>query len=108
MQEVLQKVGDSLSWALTLKDDLTGVPINLTGSTVSAQLRGLNGELLATPVLVILDQGTSPGQFTLTVADGNIFRTAPKSLFCDIQFVTGGLTESSEMFKVKLLPDITV
>lgn len=108
MQEVQQKVGDSLSWHLTLIDDLTSLPINLTGGTVTAELRGLNGELLATPVLVVLNQGTNPGEFTMTVTDGNIFRTAPKSLFCDIQFITGGLTTSSEIFKIKLLPDITV
>ena len=108
MEEIQQKVGDSLQWFVTLKDDLTGVPVNLTGTTVTAQLRGLNGELCATPTLVVSNQGTNPGEFTMTVTDGSVFRTAPQPLFCDIQFVTAGLITSSEIFKVKLVPDITV
>lgn len=108
MQEIQQKVGDSLQWFCTLKDDLTGVAVNLTGTTVLAQFRGLNGTLLSTPVIVVSNQGTNPGEFSMTVTDGSIFRTAPQPLFCDIQFTTAGLITSSETFKISLVQDITV
>lgn len=108
MTEIQQKLGDSLSWEIVLKDDTTGLPINLTGGTIEVEFRGLNGSGLITPVVTILDQGTNPGEFTVVVADGEVFRESPKSLFADIQFVLGGITTSSETFKLKLVPDITV
>lgn len=109
MIEVEHKVGDSLSWAITLKDDVTGTPVNLTGFTVTSQFRTLSGTLIATAVITIANQGTNPGEFTLVIADGNVFRDAPKPVFTDIQFVDGGgLTTSSDLIKLKLIQDITV
>ena len=109
MQEVNQKVGDSLQWHLTLTDDETGLPINLTGGVIAIELRGLNGVPLgAQPVLTPMNQGTNPGEFDVVLADGDVFRTAPQPLFCDIQFeLTPGIVTSSETFKIRLLPDIT-
>jgi hypothetical protein len=106
--EIQQKLGDSLSWAVVLKDDVTGLPINLTGGTVEVEFRGLNGGGLITPVVTVLDQGTNPGEFTVVVADGEVFRDSPKSLFADIQFVLNGLTTSSDTFKIILVRDITL
>lgn len=108
MQSFNQKVGDSLSWAVVLKDDLTGVPVNLTGSTLKSQLRGLDGTLLATPVLTVSNQGTNPGEFSMTIVDGEIFRTAPVPLFCDIQITTAGLITSSDTFIVNLIQDVSL
>jgi len=109
MQSVAHKVGDSLQWHLTLRDDTSGLPINLTGGTVTAELRGLDGTLLVAPVLTLMDQGTNPGEFDMLVADGEIFRLAPEPLFCDIQFeLTPGIVTSSETFIVDLAQDVTV
>lgn len=108
MQSLGQKVGDSLSWLCTLKDDLTGVPVNLTGGTLKSQLRGLDGTLLATPTIVVSNQGTNPGEFSMTIVDGEVFRTAPVPLFCDIQFTLAGLITSSDTFIVDLTQDITL
>jgi hypothetical protein len=108
VQTVSQKIGDSLQWHLTLRDDTTGLPVNLTGGTLAAELRGLNGGTPITPVLTLANQGTNPGEFDLVVADGEVFRTAPQPLFCDIQFeLTPGIVTSSETFIVALIPDIT-
>lgn len=105
-----QKIGDSLQWHLQLLDDDTELPIALVDGQVTARIRGLNGGVGITPVLTLMNQGTNPGEFDMVVADGEVFRTAPQPLFCDLQVEDpplSGLITSTETFKIVLVQDVT-
>lgn len=64
MRSIQHKRGATLSYACALTDD-AGDPVDLTGYTVTAEVRSSARELVSTADVTLADQGTDPGVFTI-------------------------------------------
>jgi hypothetical protein len=104
---VIHKRGDTLTWNCTYKDS-AGVPINLTGYTVRAQIRDATEVQLVALTYTAANQGTSPGQFTLSATAAVTAAWAPGQYRCDIEYTDGSSTvRSTDAFIVEVVKDIT-
>lgn len=102
------KRGDTLEIACT--ETAAGVPVDLTGYTVAAQVRTRAGdELVDTATVTLADQGTSPGEFTVTVAAARTALWEPgRELDLDIQYTApGGTVWSSGTISITVVRDVT-
>ena len=82
-----------------------GVPANLTQYTINSQLRDSSDNLVQTLVATKADQSSLPGVFVLTAPDTSVF---PLDLLrCDIQFVEGVTTRSTQTFFIPVEEDVT-
>ena len=113
-QKVELKTGDDLSIACT-RIDSNGDPVDISSYTVTADVKttyGFNEALTVT----VTDAAT--GQFTLSAlaaatADWPIYiamdeaKTSRNILYCDVQYVAGGVVDSSETFEIWVHDDIT-
>ena len=69
MEWISIKPGENLYLPCTFRDD-NGTPINLTGYTITSQVRVVSSKaLLASTVVTIRNQTTEPGKFDVEHAD---------------------------------------
>ena len=97
------KRGDSLRLACTYEVD--GRPTALTGTTVEAQVRRRNGDLIETLVVQLADQDAEPGRFDLS-ADPTADWPIGGALI-DIKFTVGGVVARSETANLPIVERIT-
>jgi len=104
---VVVKRGDSLLLNCTRTD--AGTAVDLTGYTVSSQLRHpTTDELAATLTVTLSNQGTNPGEFVLSALPATTADLALGVYQCDVQFTSpGGVVVSSPTFEVELRKDVT-
>lgn len=97
------KRGDSFNMSCVYKEN--GVPANLTQYTINSQLRDSGDNLVQTLVATKADQTSLPGAFVLSAIDTSVF---PIDLLrCDIQFVEGETTRSTQTFFIPVEEDVT-
>lgn len=84
-----------------------GTPVNLTGYTLTAELRaGVGGALASAVTVTLSNQGTNPGEFTLLIA--NTSSIAAGSYVIDIRYETpGGDSLSTTTWQVMIDPPVT-
>lgn len=99
------KRGDSFMLTCTHKVD--GVPLSVTGYDIQAQIRTGSDALVASLSATIANQTADPGRFYLEPQDDDTSAWPVGPLFCDIQFIHGGVTRSSATFIVPVSKDIT-
>ena len=97
------KRGDTFNMSCVYKEN--GVPANLTQYTINSQLRDSSDNLVQTLVATKADQTTLPGAFVLTAPDTTVFPL--DMLRCDIQFIEGVTTRSTQTFFIPVEEDVT-
>jgi hypothetical protein len=106
MQSINFKRGDTLSISCTRKDS-SGSAINLAGYTITSSVK--MGAF--TDTLTVTVTNAAAGEFTLTKAAANTaswpLSSGTSPMLCDVQFVVGGTTKSSETFEISVAEDIT-
>lgn len=97
------KRGDTFNMSCVYKEN--GVPANLSQYTINSQLRDSSDNLVQTLVTTIADQSSLPGAFVLSAIDTSVF---PIDLLrCDIQFIEGETTRSTQTFFIPVEEDVT-
>lgn len=109
MQTFDLKVGATLSFSGIARDS-SGVAIDLTGYTLTSQARDTGGTLAGTATITVSDQGTDPGEFTLTVpATTTDDWTAGTTVLFDLRLASGGgIVDYTETIAIRVLPRQTV
>lgn len=106
LQSIDFKRGDTLSLSCARKDSL-GAAVNLTGVTITSSVKV--GAFTDTLTVTVTDAVN--GLFTLTRAAASTALWPVSSdasvMYCDVQFVGGGVTRSSETFIINVVEDIT-
>lgn len=97
------KRGDTFDFDGTYTED-DGTPINLTGITVSSQVRTPAGVLVSTAVVTKANQTTNPGEYSGVIA--NTAAWPVQKLEWDVQYV-GGPTDSTETVYLQVQRDVT-
>lgn len=97
------KRGDSLRLACTYEVD--GRPTALTDTTVEAQVRRRNGELIATLIVQLADQTTDPGRFDLSADPTDAWPLGGALL--DIKFTVGGVVTRSQTASLPIVEKVT-
>jgi hypothetical protein len=97
------KRGDSFSLFCT-RTDADGDAVNLTGVTVTSQMRYRSELIDLTPTIVSAAAGT----FTLTADAAATESWAVVDYDCNVQFSSGGQVVSTATFQVRILEDVTV
>ena len=101
------KRGDTFSLECTRKDS-SGVPINLTGYTITSTAKVGTS---FSDVLTVTIINAAAGIFTLTETATNTAAWPISSdasiMYCDVQFVLSGVVKSSETFVINVIEDIT-
>jgi hypothetical protein len=103
------KTGDTLSLVCVYKQN--DVPADLSGFTITSQLRDSNMNLILNFVVTKANQTTDPGVFTLSTASNPPSPALPIDVLqCDIQFVTtaSGVIRSSQTFYLPVEPEVTI
>lgn len=114
MSNLTVKKGDTFS-VLCQRTNESGTPLSISGLTITSSVRSTGGFSAALSTAVV---NASLGQFTIgatsgqtstwpvyqsmdgTVAKGNI-------LYCDVQYSSAGVIESTETFQILVEEDIT-
>lgn len=97
------KRGDSFNMSCIYKEN--GTPANLTQYTINSQLRDSGDNLVQALLVTKADQSSLPGAFVLSAIDTSVF---PIDLLrCDIQFVEGETTRSTQTFFIPVEEDVT-
>jgi hypothetical protein len=100
------KAGATLSFSGVSRTS-AGTPINLTGYTVTSQFRAGNALTLAgTATVTLADQGTDPGEFTLSVPASTTVDWTGNVVF-DLRFSIGSTVIHTETVLVEVVPRIT-
>jgi hypothetical protein len=110
MVTVEHKRGATLSYSAAVTDETTGAAVDLTGYTVTAQLRSRVGlTLVATATVTLADQGTSPGVFSVTVdAATPATWTAGDVLVTDVRLVEpGGAVRATQTIAIAVVERVT-
>lgn len=97
------KRGDTFNMICTYKEN--GVPSDLTQYEIHSQFRDSGDALVQTLLVTKANQALYPGVFTLTAPDASVFPI--DTLRCDIQFVEGGTTRSTQTFYIPVQEDVT-
>lgn len=97
------KRGDSFNLSCVYKEN--GVPTNLNGYTINSQLRDSSDNLVQELIATKADQSSLPGAFVLSAIDSSVFPI--DQLRCDIQFIEGTTTRSTQTFYVSIEEDVT-
>lgn len=110
MTTITHKKGDTLELTFQLKRD--GSAVDITGFTITSQLRDSTDTLLTTDnfngslTFTLID--ASAGQFQLSATSTATSEWDTRTYDCDVQIVDGdNETSSSETFKIKVIKDIT-
>lgn len=99
------KRGDTFSLTCTWKVD--GAAVDITGLTITSQLRSADGGLIDDLRVVAGNQTTNTGQFTLLPTDVSTAAWPLGDAYCDIQVDDQGIDRSSETFIVPIVEDVT-
>jgi hypothetical protein len=105
--QIYHKRGDTLSLSCQWTDS-NNTPINLTGYTITSQVRAVG---FVDDLTIVITSAVS-GQFVLsaTATDTStwpVTSSQASRTFCDVQFQVGSDVVSSETFQVIVLEDIT-
>ena len=107
MANVSIKRGETLTLTCT-RTDSVGVPLVLTGTTVTASIKNDSGvKVTANFTVVVLDQGSNPGQFVLTVDASETILWTMKALISDVKYTTGSTVVKTSTFGITVLPAVT-
>lgn len=96
------KQGAPLLLALQFSND-DGSPANLTGYTVTSQVRDAMGNLVATLPMTVAAPST--GQYSITVPNTTAWPIAV--LRCDIKATSGGQSTYSDTFTIRVGQAVT-
>lgn len=99
------KRGDTFSLACTWKVDNT--PTDITGLTITSQIRSSSGRLIAELRVVAENQTTNPGKYALVPVNPDTHLWPIDAARCDIQVDDQGINRSSETFLIPIIEDIT-
>lgn len=98
------KRGDSFNLSCIYKEN--GVAKNLDQYEIRSQLRDSADNLVQTLNATKADQTSLPGAFVLSAPDPSVFPI--DMLKCDIQFIEGATTRSTQTFYVSVEEDVTL
>lgn len=92
--------GDTYDPVFTwLGDD--GLPADLTGTTITSQVRTETDALVSEATVEILNQTTNRGQFRLVVASATTATWPPGTLVCNARLAfAGGVVRSTELWHI--------
>lgn len=98
------KQGATFEYAGVVSDS-TYTPISLTGYTITAQFRDEYGTLEGTATITLADQGTDPGEFTLSVAAADtVGWPAKQNILFDLRVASpGARVDYSETIVVRVV-----
>lgn len=99
------KRGDTFSLACTWKVDNT--PTDITGLTITSQIRASSGALIVELRVVAENQTTNPGKYALVPVNPDTHLWPIGDAYCDIQVDDQGVDRSSETFLIPIIEDIT-
>jgi hypothetical protein len=101
------KTGDTYNLACRYRD--AGVPQDLTGATIRAQIRTPSGGLVATlePTLADQDDPETVGRFTLAPDPADTTGWPIGAHLADIEITIGGVIRSTETFVQPVVRDQT-
>jgi hypothetical protein len=99
---IQHKRGDTFNILCEYKD-ANNQPIDLTNITVTSQVRDTNDNLIDTLVYTVVD--AISGQYTLSAASTPNWVVG--KLLCDIQYINGGTTTSTDTFIIDCIKDET-
>ncbi|CAB4125015.1 hypothetical protein UFOVP59_67 [uncultured Caudovirales phage] len=110
MQSISHKQGDTFS-ASCVWTDSTSTAINLTGYTITSQVRVLSGVIFVDTLSVTITSAVN-GAFTVSAtpsatASWPVTTGQYNRMFCDIQFSKAGVVVSSETFEIIVVKEIT-
>jgi hypothetical protein len=105
VKEVRTKRGDTFSLSCT-RTTQAGVPVNLTGYQIRAQMRdGADALVYAfTPTIT----NAAAGEFVLSAPASTTETWTPARYVVDIEFTSpNGVKDSSDTFIIQVVPDVT-
>lgn len=98
------KRGDSINWSVAITT--AGVALNLTGYTVECEVRSVSDRSLAVALTCTpADQGVSPGELTVTLADTSAID--PGRYVVDLRYTNGSDSRSSETWILNVEAEVT-
>lgn len=103
MSEVQAKRGDTLILACT-RTDAAGDPVDLTGQTITSQMKYLDESIN----LSVLVTDAAAGTLELFVSAAAMENASIGRYSCDVEFDTGTRIISTETFYINVLEDITI
>jgi hypothetical protein len=104
---IRHKRGATLSYA-GLVADSSDVPIDLTGYTVTCELRDASLTLASAATVTMLDQVTDPGRFTITVpAASTETWTAGRALRMDVRIESPSRVDYTDTWLIDVVERIT-
>jgi hypothetical protein len=99
--------GDTLSIGVAETSDATGLPVDLTGFTITAQVRDALDAVLA-DLDVTIDEPRTLGTYELGKSAATTATWAPGSYVCDIRRVSAGaLVEHTDKFVLRVVAEVT-
>lgn len=102
------KIGATLSFT-GIASDSSDVPIDLTGYTLTSQARDTRGTLVGTATISVSNQGTDPGEFTLSVPATTTDDWSEGTVLFDVRLESGGgVVDYTETVAIRVLPRQTV
>lgn len=107
MGNLYHKTGDTLSLTCTYTDS-SGNPINITSYTIASKVKAVGFE----DTITVTKTNAANGVFTLSAtatdtASWPVTVSIASRLFCDVQFTSGSVVQSSETFQIIVVQDIT-
>ena len=99
------KRGDTFSLACTWKVD--NIPSDITGLTITSQIRTSSGALIANLRVVADNQTTNPGKYALVPVNPDTHQWPIDAARCDIQVDDQGINRSSETFVIAIIEEVT-
>jgi hypothetical protein len=100
------KTGDTYLLACTYK--VGGVATDLTGYTITSQIRTAADVLLSSASVTIdADQVTNTGKFTVSIPAASTADWEVGDHIMDIQFELGSTVKSTETFRQPVVRDVT-
>lgn len=96
------KRGSSFKIPTAVLKDVNKQPVNLTGYTVTSQVRDSKSNLVADVPLILSADGLS---FSSSIVDTSNWPV--QELYCDIRFEIGGQVTSSDTFAIRVEQGVT-
>jgi hypothetical protein len=101
--EVLDEVdaypGNTWAFAVTVRDKVTGAPINITGATLEATISGTPG-WTGTPQII----APLTGQTEVIVLSASTVNFSPGKYLCDVLMTLAGIPQTVKRFWVNVKP----
>ena len=96
------KQGGQLALSLqNVQDD--GTPVDITGATITSQIRDQQGNLIATPTVTVVDAAL--GQFALSAPSDTTWPVG--TLLCDVLLVMNSVPFYSDTFTIAVAAPVT-